>query len=66
MHVLYRLSTKSGLPGRRGEFSLYRNPLLHSQRLTSISGFVPFEWMAAMFLLRCSEVIGVEFKAQLN
>jgi hypothetical protein len=50
MHVLYFLSTKSGCPGNFGELSLYLNPLIHSPRLTIISGFVSFERIAAMFL----------------
>lgn len=50
MHVLYFLSTKSGCPGNRLWFNLYRKPLFHKPRRTIISGFVSFEWIAAMFL----------------
>ena len=56
MHVLYFLSTKSGCPGSRLSFSLYLNPLAHNPRRTTISGFVSFDRMAAMFLWRCCGV----------
>ena len=54
IHVRYFFSTKSGCPGSLGEFSRYRNPRLHNPLRTIISGFVSFEWIAAIFLCRCS------------
>lgn len=54
IQVRYFFSTKSGCPGKRGELSLYRNPLLHSPFRTIISGFVSLEWIAAIVLCRCS------------
>ena len=56
MQVLYFLNTKSGCPGNRLSFNLYRNPRFHNPFRTIISGFVSFEWIAAMFLCRCCGV----------
>ena len=54
MHVRYFLSTKSGCPGSRLWFSLYLNPRFHNPLRTINSGFVSFEWMAAILLCRWS------------
>lgn len=56
IHVLYFLSTKSGCPGNRLWFNLYRKPLFHKPRRTINSGFVSFEWIEAIFLCRCCGV----------
>ena len=56
MQVLYFLNTKSGCPGNRLSFNLYRNPRFHNPFRTIISGFVSFEWIAAIFLCRCCGV----------
>ena len=53
MQVLYLRNTKSGCPGRRLSFNLYRNPFLHNPFRTTSSGFVFFERMEAMQLCLC-------------
>ena len=50
IQVRYFRNTKSGCPGKRGELSRYRNPILHSPFRTIISGLVSLEWIAAIFL----------------
>ena len=60
MQVLYFLSTRSGCPGSRLSFSLYRNPLLHKPFRTIISGFVSFERMEAIqSCLCCGESLSI-------
>ena len=54
IQVRYFRNTKSGCPGKRGELSRYRNPILHSPFRTIISGFVSFPRIAAIVLCRCS------------
>ena len=56
IQVRYLRSTKSGWPGNRLWFNLYRNPLFHSPRRTIISGFVSFERIAAILACLCCAV----------
>ena len=56
MTVRYLRKTKSGCPGSRGWFSLYRNPRLNKNFLTSSSGLVLLLFIADIQRWRCSLV----------
>ncbi len=59
MTVRYFASTISGFPGRSFRCKRNRNPFRCNQLLTSISGFVSFPRIAAMFRDRAADTGGL-------